>query len=158
MIVEFERKFIPKDYSWQILIGHTEHIKQGYISQENGNSVYVYSNELEGDVQTCLYIEGNDSDFGRIEYEIQALEKDQGNKLFNLCPTKTLEIKRHHILNNQLEIEVDEFLGKLEKLFVITIILKHQHEEIELPGWIGKEVTDDPRYYNRKLVNIQKNI
>ena len=27
-----------------------------------------------------------------------------------------------------------------------------EDHEVELPEWIGKEVTDDPRYYNSNLV------
>jgi len=47
--------------------------------------------------------------------------------------------------------EADEFEGALAGLIVAEIELGHAEQTIELPSWVGREVTDDPRYLNANL-------
>jgi len=37
-------------------------------------------------------------------------------------------------------------------LVIAEIELRHEHQHIELPSWIGAEVTGQSRYYNSSLV------
>ena len=48
--------------------------------------------------------------------------------------------------------EVDEFLGENQGLIFAEVELTHAEQHVDLPDWIGKEVTGDPRYYNSNLV------
>ena len=48
--------------------------------------------------------------------------------------------------------EIDEFHGANEGLIVAEIELKSEDESYRLPPFIGKEVTDDTRYYNSNLI------
>ena len=47
--------------------------------------------------------------------------------------------------------EVDEFHGENEGLVMAEIELESPDEPFESPSWLGKEVTDDERYYNGYL-------
>jgi len=64
---------------------------------------------------------------------------------------------RHFLLKGRLKImgierEVDEFLGENAGLIVAEVELTAIDQTIELPEWIGLEVTEDLRYYNANLV------
>ena len=47
--------------------------------------------------------------------------------------------------------EIDEFHGRLEGLVVAEIELESETEAVDIPPFIGREVTDDKRYYNSAL-------
>ena len=47
--------------------------------------------------------------------------------------------------------EVDEFVGENQGLIIAEIELPHAEHSVELPDWIGSEVSDDPRYFNSNL-------
>jgi CYTH domain-containing protein len=46
---------------------------------------------------------------------------------------------------------VDVFEAALSGLALAEIELQSADQKIELPDWIGKEVTGDKRYYNSQL-------
>jgi adenylate cyclase len=46
---------------------------------------------------------------------------------------------------------VDEFHGKHDGLVVAEIELESEDQVVVLPAFIGKEVTDDPQYYNANM-------
>jgi adenylate cyclase len=47
--------------------------------------------------------------------------------------------------------EVDEFAGLNEGLIVAEVELSDPDQPVELPTWVGAEVTDDERFYNSNL-------
>jgi adenylate cyclase len=47
--------------------------------------------------------------------------------------------------------EIDVFFGDNEGLIVAEVELASVDEEVKLPDWIYKEVSDDKRYYNSSL-------
>ncbi len=51
--------------------------------------------------------------------------------------------------------EVDEFQGSLKGLKLAEIELETEKEEFEIPDFIGKEVSDDPCYYNSNLSKMR---
>ena len=48
--------------------------------------------------------------------------------------------------------EVDIFHGENEGLRVAEVELEHPDQPVELPDWVGEEVSEDHRYYNSCLV------
>ena len=73
--------------------------------------------------------------------------------LRELCHKPLIEKTRYKIPFDGFIWEVDEFAGENEGLIFAEIELKYEGEIFSQPHWIGKEVTDDPRYYNANLVN-----
>ncbi len=49
--------------------------------------------------------------------------------------------------------EVDEFAGENAGLVVAEIELPSADTEFARPDWTGREVTDEPRYYNLALAD-----
>ena len=72
--------------------------------------------------------------------------------LSELCQTPLIEKYRYHIPLGNVVWEVDDFLGENQGLIVAEVELAHAEQVVELPGWIGEEVTGDSRYYNASLV------
>ena len=54
--------------------------------------------------------------------------------------------------------EIDEFHGENEGLIIAEVELASEDQMVELPEWVGEEVTHDPRYFNSNLsINPYKN-
>ena len=49
--------------------------------------------------------------------------------------------------------ELDEFAGANSGLLVAEIELDHADDAFELPDWLGREVTEEARFYNAALVH-----
>jgi adenylate cyclase len=47
--------------------------------------------------------------------------------------------------------EVDVFEGKLAGLVIAEVELGEEDAHVEIPDWVGEEVSDDPRYFNSNL-------
>ena len=48
--------------------------------------------------------------------------------------------------------EVDFFMGRHAGLVLAEVELDSAQEVVDLPDWVTKEVSDNPRYFNSKLV------
>jgi CYTH domain-containing protein len=54
-------------------------------------------------------------------------------------------------MHGGLEWEVDVFEGENAGLVVAEVELESERQSIDLPDWVGLEVTHDPRYLNANL-------
>ncbi len=72
------------------------------------------------------------------------------------CKGASLSKTRWYVSAGSHLWEVDEFHGSLEGLTVAEIELGDVNETFELPSFIGKEVTDDVRYYNSSLIGASQ--
>jgi adenylate cyclase len=68
-----------------------------------------------------------------------------------LCVGGLIDKRRHLVRHGDLLWEVDEFLGDNAGLVVAEVELDDAAQAIDLPEWVGAEVTDDVRYYNLAL-------
>ncbi|MEO8501635.1 MAG: adenylate cyclase, partial [Vicinamibacteria bacterium] len=48
--------------------------------------------------------------------------------------------------------EIDVFHGENEGLVIAEVELPSAEAKVELPNWVGREVSDDPRYFNSNLL------
>jgi adenylate cyclase len=62
-----------------------------------------------------------------------------------------VEKVRHHVRSGDLSWEVDVFSGENDGLVIAEVELQHERQRIELPPWVGEEVTGQPQYYNGSL-------
>lgn len=136
------------------------HIRQGYISREKTGTVRVRIT----DDRAYLTIKGKPAagHFARYEWE-KEIDVHDAEELMKLCqgtiidktrwivPAETVDNLQLTVDNLQLIWEVDEFHGEQEGLVVAEIELAYEEQEFEKPDFIGKEVTDDPRYYNANM-------
>ena len=72
--------------------------------------------------------------------------------LDQLCLLPLIEKNRYRVEHAGLLWEIDEFYGDNAGLIVAEIELCSEEQELELPGWVGQEVSGETRYYNANLV------
>lgn len=58
---------------------------------------------------------------------------------------------RYKIAYGNLIWEIDEFDGVNKGLILAEVELSHEQQQIELPIWVGEEVSHDPKYFNSNL-------
>ena len=64
-----------------------------------------------------------------------------------------IEKTRYVVVHDGSKWEVDEFQGDNSDLVVAEIELQSKDEQFSRPPWLGREVTDDSRYYNSSLAS-----
>ena len=143
---EIERKFLLKNANWRKGPNESTKIRQGYLSSNIDRTIRVRTMGKIG----IITIKGRTTNMTRKEYEYE-IPFDDATELFELCEQPLIEKTRYKIVYNSKVWEVDEFEGVNQGLILAEIELNSEDEEIEIPEWIGKEVTLDPRYYNSNL-------
>ncbi len=147
MATEIERKFLVKNDRWRELATGTVY-RQGYISTQKGITVRVRLVGNEG----YLTIKSLTQGVSRVEYEYAIPAEDAQEMLDKLCDRPLIEKTRYKIELGSLVWEVDEFAGENQGLIIAEVELTDENQIIDLPDWMGEEVSDDPRYYNVNLV------
>ena len=71
--------------------------------------------------------------------------------MFLLCKPGRVDKTRWIVPAGDRSFEVDEFHGENEGLVLAEIELSDADEAFAKPSWLGREVTDDERYYNGYL-------
>jgi adenylate cyclase len=148
MAQEIEKKFLITNEDWRGL-AEGRHYCQGYLSTQKGRTVRVRTIGEKG----FLTVKGRTIGETRLEFEYEIPVKDARELLLELCHKPLIEKTRYKIPFDGFTWEVDEFAGENQGLIFAEIELKYEGETFSQPHWIGKEVTDDPRYYNANLVN-----
>lgn len=147
MAQEIERKFLVQSDAWRSL-AQGRYYCQGYIPTQGKQTVRV---RIVSD-QGYLTLKGPAVGIIRSEYEYEIPLADAQAMLSELCQQPLIEKHRYRIPLGNVVWEVDDFLGENQGLIVAEVELTHAEQVVELPGWIGEEVTGDPRYYNASLV------
>lgn len=145
MGIEIERKFLVKE-TWPKENGAL--YMQGYLSRQKERTVRV---RVVGDIG-YLTIKGESKKASRLEYEYTISVDDAKEMLEFLCEKPILSKYRYKVLYKNTLWEIDEFLGENEGLVLAEVELESEDQMIDLPPWIGREVTDDAKYYNANLI------
>jgi CYTH domain-containing protein len=148
MGTEIERKFLVKNNQWRAM-GEGELYRQGYLSTDMERTVRIRTVEKKG----FITIKGITKNIQREEFEYDIPFKEATWMLDVLCKRPLIEKTRYKIIYNDLVWEVDEFWGENKGLIIAEVELKEIDQSISIPDWIGREVTEDPAYYNASLVN-----
>jgi CYTH domain-containing protein len=144
---EIERKYLVKNEDWKKL-AEGVYYKQGYLSTVKERTVRVRTIGEKG----FLTIKGVTVGVTRSEFEY-AIPADEANQMLdNLCEKPIIEKLRAKIAYKGLTWEIDEFHGENEGLVVAEVEIQDENQQIELPEWVGEEVSGDPRYFNSNLI------
>lgn len=146
MAVEIERKFLVQGDSWRQLASGVAY-RQGYLTSAPGCTVRV----RVADEQGYITIKGATAGISRAEYEYAIPLADATELLDTLCQHPLIEKTRYRIPQDNIVWEVDEFAGENQGLIVAEVELSDVAQIVNLPNWIGEEVTNDPRYFNANL-------
>lgn len=147
-MLEIERKFLVDHKRWNEL-NKPEGvlIVQGFLTKTKELVVRV---RIKGE-QAYLTLKGSSEGIVRPEYEYTIPLKD-AEEMLALFTDKQIRKTRYEIMHAGKRWEVDVFEGKLAGLILAEIELQAEDEIVEVPNWVGPEVSDDPNYYNAVLV------
>jgi len=98
-----------------------------------------------------LNIKSATSPLRRLEYEYLIPLSDAQEMLETLRVNDCVDKTRYLVKHGKHVWEVDVFEGRNAGLIVAEIELDDEDEAFEKPDWLGREVSDDPRYYNMNL-------
>lgn len=144
---EIERKFLVVDKSYRQLACKRHRILQGYLSKKVDATVRVRIKDDEA----FLTVKGRNVGPVRSEWEYPVPVAD-AMQMLDLCRRDGVIEKTRYRVGRW---EIDEFHGALEGLTLAEIELQAPDERVDLPDFIGREVTDDPRYYNSSLASAR---
>ncbi len=147
MGTETERKFLVRSSVWKKGAVGVRY-RQGYLCRQEARTVRV---RVAGDTG-YLTIKGVAEGITRLEYEYPIPLAEASELLDQLCLKPLIEKTRYRIEYRGRVWEVDEFAGENQGLVVAEVELEFPDQALELPGWVGEEVTQDPRYLNANLV------
>jgi len=99
-----------------------------------------------------LTVKGSNHGASRLEFEYELPIQEANEMLDRLCIKPIIEKYRYKIEYERNIWEVDEFIGDNAGLVIAEVELKHEHDVLVKPDFIGDEVTNDERYYNSNLV------
>ena len=143
---EIERKFPVLSDAWRSLAVGVSYC-QGYLTTDKGNVVRIRTVEDKG----FITIKGKPTGITRPEYEYEIPVEDAQELLDTLCRQPLIRKKRYKIPQGSVVWEVDEFSGENDGLIMAEVELESEEQTIDIPDWIGEEVTGDSRYYNSSL-------
>jgi adenylate cyclase len=150
MPTEIERKFLVAGDGWrQAALGPGLRLRQGYLPNGGAAAAPVMRVRLAG-AQGFLTIKGPGL-LTRAEFEYPIPAEDAEAILATLCTPPVLEKTRTRVGHGGLVWEVDEFGGALAGLVLAEVELDSADQALDLPDWVGREVTGDPRYMNNRL-------
>ncbi|HEY6924425.1 MAG TPA: CYTH domain-containing protein [Steroidobacteraceae bacterium] len=144
MATEIERKFLVEGTSWRQ--GDSVRLSQGYLNRDKHRTVRV---RIAGAV-AFLTVKSAPQGVTRAEFEYEIPVAD-AEQMLKLSDGPLIEKNRHVIMHDGAKWEVDEFLGDNAGLVVAEIELTSENQSFSRPAWLGREVTDDRRYYNSNL-------
>ncbi|MCX6172264.1 MAG: CYTH domain-containing protein [Flavobacterium sp.] len=150
-MIEIERKFLVLSDGFISAAFSKKRIVQGYLNSNPERTVRV---RIKTD-KAFLTIKGKGNETGttRLEWEREIAVSD-AEKLLTICESGMIDKIRHEVKVGNHVYEVDVFSGDNEGLIIAEIELQSEEEVFEKPHWLGKEVTNDERFYNAFLSNF----
>ena len=145
MATEIERKFLVIGDDWKGLAEGTPY-RQGYLNRDLHRTVRV---RVAG-LSAFLTVKGMTVGTTRQEFEY-SIPREDAEELLALCDGPLIEKIRYVVEYHGHRWEIDEFSGDNRGLVLAEVELTQENEVIDLPHWVGQEVSDDPRYFNSNL-------
>lgn len=147
MALEIERKFLLANDGWRGEVVRRRRMQQGYLGGSGGRaSIRVRVEEDAAHLNIKAAVVGT----SRAEYEYSIPLREAQEMLDGLSVGR-IDKTRHFVERDGLTWEIDEFHGDNAGLVVAEIELEHERQEFTRPAWLGREVTQERRYYNHDL-------
>tara|TARA_Y100000994_G_scaffold67503_1_gene55162 strand:- start:323 stop:784 length:462 start_codon:yes stop_codon:yes gene_type:complete len=145
MNLEIEKKFLVKELPEKI--EKSLHIEQYYMLIDK---YFVQRLRFFDNKKSIISLKQNCSGMSRFEFEYEIPLSD-AKKIISLGKFIYIKKIRHISMHEGLKWEVDEFLGDNKGLVIAEVELENENQTIELPKWIGLDVTNQNKYYNYNL-------
>ncbi len=147
-MIEIERKYLVNSKDYRSLAFSKSHIVQGFLNSHPDRVVRIRI----ADDKAFLTVKGRSNSAGTTRFEWEKeIPTPEAKLLLKLCEKEILEKIRYFVRTGTHIIEVDEFLGSNQGLVIAEIEIEKEDDNIEVPSWVGLEVTGDIKYYNSQL-------
>jgi len=154
---EIERKYLLNSLPSKVeTASHKFMVIHGWIPGEVIQERITWNNRGDGEFWRAIKT-------GKGLERIEAQERIDAAlyvKLIDACGDRRIEKTRYCIPEGNLVWEIDEFVGKLQGLYLAEIEIPSTDFEVSIPPWflycMVKEVTDDPDYLNINLVKREQ--
>lgn len=147
MAKEIERKFLIADPAWRALAEAEIGIRQFYLAAGPGRTIRI---RISDGVEAALTLKFSGPGRGRDEFTYPVpLPEAEEMQAFALG--RVIEKTRHHVHHGGYLYEVDVFSGELGGLVIAELETADIVPSGNLPPWLGREVTQEGRYYNASL-------
>lgn len=147
MATEIERKFLVATNEYLIMAKKKRHIIQGYLSVNPDATVRIRID----DSKAYITIKGRNHGAVRAEWEYDIPMDDAKEMINRLCRDSIIDKTRYVVDYGAHCWEIDEFHSPHNGLVIAEVELASADEPVEIPPFIGSEVTGDPSYYNSNL-------
>lgn len=147
MAVEIERKFLVTGDGWRQGVTGRKRIRQAYLATTSRTTLRV---RVTDDAMATITIKSAVAGLSRDEFEY-AIPLSDAEALIALREGAEITKTRHVVADGDLTWEVDVFEGDNEGLVIAEIELDDAGRAVPGREWLGREVTDDRRYYNADL-------
>lgn len=145
MGIEIERKFLVRGDGWRPLVRESRLLVQGYLARAPvavrvrrvGERAFLSLKEA-----TIAIVRRE------FEYEIPPADAEA---LFRLCLEPPLRKHRHWVAVDGAVFEIDEFLDENQGLVIAEIELPAADASFPRPPWLGREVSEERRFFNIEL-------
>jgi len=149
MAIEIERKYLVKSDEWRRSSYATRRLRQGYLCVPGAGAAAEVRVRCTPD-RGFVTIKGAGG-LLRSEFEYEIPLADAELMLAEFCANNILEKSRHAVEYRGFLWEIDEYFGRHQGLVLAEVELREPAQEVHLPPWIGKEVTEDPGFKNAYL-------
>lgn len=150
MGIEIERKYLVAGDGWRDLVTSIQQLRQGYLTAGSGVTVRVRSVD---DRIGYITIKSGGSALARAEFEYEIPIAD-ARQMLGYVRGAQIEKTRYALDLPGGDWVVDEFQGRHAGLMIAEVELESPTGKLELPDWLGDEVTGDPQYYNSSLAML----
>jgi adenylate cyclase len=144
---EIERKFLVANDGWRALADGGRRIRQAYLAETDRAVLRV---RIENAARGTFTIKSADPGLSRQEFEYVIPPAD-AEALAELRQGSVLEKTRFRVPHAGRTWEVDVYSGDNAGLSIAEIELESEDAVVDLPPWVGPEVTGEARYYAARL-------
>lgn len=151
MAIEIERKFLVTAIPWTDKTPYLD-IVQGYLNQDGHVAVRIrWQRDSELHLEKgYITIKGPRTGIACSEYEYEIPAVEAAEIIYNLA--KHCISKRRYLVKHADQFwQVDQFGSQNKGLCLAEIELTTLDAAIELPSWVGSDVSHDMRYTNFNL-------
>ena len=147
MAKEIERKFLVSNSAWRDRVEAEIRIRQFYLAAASGRTVRI---RISDETSAMLTLKFSGKGRGRDEFEY-AVPLAEAEEMQAFAIGRVIEKTRCHVRHRGYLYEVDVFGGELAGLVIAELETPDDVPTDSLPPWLGREVTQEGRYYNASL-------
>lgn len=147
MAIEIERKYIVANDSWRSMATESKHFCQYYLSTDPDRTIRV---RIIDDATAFITVKSRNRGIARGEWEFE-IPVDDAIAMKPLHIGRVISKHRYIVPFAGHTWEVDIFEDALSGLALAEIELATVVTSFDIPPFVGREVSDDVRYYNSSL-------